>query len=59
MHLITVAIKCVNCHAGPEPASSILARFPLPDQVEDKLLGNDRNDIILCRSNRGKNGYHE
>ena len=25
--------------------------FPLPDQVEDKLLGNDRIDIINCRSN--------
>jgi hypothetical protein len=48
---ITPAIKHDNCHAGLEPASSILAGFPLPDQVEDKLLGNDRIDIIICRNN--------
>ncbi|MGZ6193287.1 MAG: hypothetical protein ACXWME_11435 [Syntrophales bacterium] len=39
---IVLAINHANCHAGLDPASSILAGFPLPDQVEDKLLGNDR-----------------
>jgi hypothetical protein len=34
-----------------EPAFSIFAGFPIPDQVEDKLLGNDRIDIIVCRTN--------
>ncbi|MEA2014872.1 MAG: hypothetical protein U9N38_06170, partial [Thermodesulfobacteriota bacterium] len=43
---ITPAIKHVNCHAGLDPASSLI--------LDSRFRGNDGFVIYCCRSNNNK-----
>jgi len=46
---LNFAVNGLSCHsrANGNPVFSMPSGFPLPDQVEDKLRGNDRVGAFL------------